>query len=219
MRLAFFILIAVPVFAQLDPQTISIAATRSIVLQPDQVVFDITVSSPLNATLDQVVAALSPLAVTSADLSGVGNSAGQLLQWNFTYAVPLSNLTATTASISAVQQRMTIRSMLSLSFTVAGTQVSQQLQQSQTCSDADLISDATAQAQTLAAAANLTLGPILKVSNVPAETAAVAQLFVPVTAVPVLSGVPLPSVSQPVTCSMLVEFQLSNPTQSSVRKP
>ena len=64
---------------------------------------------------------------------------------------------------------------LTLTFTVEGTQASQshKMQQSQPCSNADLIADATAQAQKLAAAAGLTLGPILRLSNAPSS----AQIY------------------------------------------
>lgn len=215
-RLLAVFIMAAPVFGQLKSNTLAITAARSIIAQPDQVVFGITITSPLNATLDQVVAALSPLTVTSADLTGVGNSTSQVLQWTFTYAAPLTNLSATIASISAVQQRMSVRNMLSLSFTVIGTQVSQQLQQAQTCSNADLISDATAQAQTIAAAANLTLGPILKLSNVPTESIYPAYLSLVSGA---FSAVLYAPASQPITCSLLVQFQLLATSQSAVRKP
>ena len=51
---------------------------------------------------------------------------------------------------------------LTLSFSIVGTQVSQQLAQSQTCSLSSLITAATTQAQSLAAAGGFTLGSILR---------------------------------------------------------
>ena len=54
---------------------------------------------------------------------------------------------------------------LTLTFAVQGTQVSQQLQQSQTCALSDLISDAQTQAQQLATAAGLGVGNILAMSG------------------------------------------------------
>ena len=59
---------AAPIFAQLPPYTLAVSATRSINLQPDQVVFGLTVGSSAAATLDQIVAALSGLGITSSNL-------------------------------------------------------------------------------------------------------------------------------------------------------
>ena len=211
-KLSLLLLAAAPLFAQLESHTLAISATRSINLQPDQAVFDLLVSSTAITSLDQIVGALSGLGVTSANLNGVDNSNPTTLQWSFTLAAPLSNLSATIGSLTRLQQTIAQNnSGLTLTFTVNGTQVSQQLQQSQSCSNADLIADATAQAQKLAAAAGLTLGTILKLSNVPVANA---------TAVPVnvaelgfffsgdFSDFLLGYVSSPVTCSLLVKFKL-----------
>jgi hypothetical protein len=211
-RLPIVLLAAAPLFAQLESHTLAISATRTINLQPDQVVFGLSVSSTAVTSLDQIVGALSGLGITSANLSGVDNSNPTTLQWSFTLVAPLSNLSATIGSLTKLQQTIAQNnSGLTLTFAVEGTQVSQQLQQSQSCSNADLIADATAQAQKLAAAAGLTLGTILKLSNVPvAGTTAVpvnvAELgsFVSGDFSDFLLGY-LPS---PVTCSLLVKFQL-----------
>jgi uncharacterized protein YggE len=90
---------------------------------------------------------------------------------------------------------------------VEGTQVSQQLQQSQTCSNADLVADATAQAQKLAAAAGLTLGPVLQLSN-----AGLNQTYAVLEVNP-LVGYVVPNnfvvdYASPVNCSLTVQFQL-----------
>lgn len=200
-------LVAGPLFGQLDPHTLTISATRSTYLQPDDAVFNLSVISSAATTVDQVVAALSALGVNSSNLTGVNNtSSPPNLQWNFNLAVPLSSLTATIGAITKLEQTITQNnSGLTLTFVVGGTQVSPQLQQSQSCSNSDLIADATAQAQKLAAAAGLTLGPILKLSNgslgQPTLVFASAILgdFVPANFEPGVS---------PVTCSLGVEFQL-----------
>ena len=187
--------------------TLTISATRSTYLQPDQVVFSLSVSSPVSTSLDQVVAALSGLGITSANLSGVGsNSTPPTQQWNFTLAVPISSLTATIGSITKLEQTFAQNNNgLTLTFSVNGTQVSQHLQESQSCSDSNLIADATAQAQKLAGAAEMTLGPILDLSNAPSTlTFGVPNSFVPVASAELLVG----SVSSPATCSLVVVFQL-----------
>jgi len=207
--LPFLLLMAAPVFGQLDPHTLTISATRSITLQPDQVLFSLSVSSGAATTLDQIVAALSGLGITSSNLSGViNNPTPPMFQWNFTLAAPLSNLTATIGSLTKLQQTITQNnSGLTLTFYLDGTQVSQQLQQSQSCSNSDLITDATAQAQKVSAAAGLTLGPIRSLSNTPLPEPALlyAGAFV---------GEVLPNnflvgyASTPVPCSLYVEFRL-----------
>ncbi len=217
-KLPLLLLAAVPLFAQLESHTLTISASRSINLQPDQVVFGLTVSSPASAGLDQIVSALAGVGITSANLTGVNNySAPQTLQWNFTLAAPLSNLSATIGSLTKLQQTIALNnSGLTLTFTVEGTQVSQQLQQSQSCSNADLITDATAQAQKLAAAAGLTLGPVRQLSNAPSLESSGPGYIVPVVAqrlggfleVGGFSTFFLGGAPSPVTCSLLVTFQL-----------
>ncbi len=168
--------------------------------------FGIAVSSRVN-TLDQIVGALAGLGITSANLSGINNDAAPQLRWAFTLAVPLSNLTATIGSLTKLEQTIAQNnSGLTLTFNVVGTQVSPQLQQSQSCSTSDLITDATAQAQKLAGAAGLAIGPILRLSSAPSiePTAARGYAFISGSFSDFLLG-PAPS---PVTCSLAVEFQL-----------
>jgi hypothetical protein len=210
-KFALILLAAAPVFAQLDSHTLAISATRSITPQPDQVVFGLSVNAAASTTLDQVVGALSGLGITEANLNGIGNLGP--FQWGFTLAAPLSKLSTTIGALIKLEQSIgQNNSGLTLTFTIEGTQASQQVQQLPSCSDAELIADATAQAQKLAAAAGLTLGPILRVSNVPgAQTYAVPNIVERVGFF-ALGGVseflfaaPAPS---PVTCSLLVKFQL-----------
>jgi hypothetical protein len=209
------LLLAAPAFGQIESHTVTISATRSLVLQPDQIVLQLTVSSNPSATLDQIVGALSGLGITDANLTGTYNSNPPTLTWNFSFTAPLANLTATIGSITKIEQTIAQNnSGLTLTFYIGGTQVSQQLQQAQTCPNSDLISDASAQAQKLASAAGLSLGPILRLSNAPrsqpAEPALVAENATLTGVVGAYSFneillTPLPS---PVTCSLSVQFQL-----------
>lgn len=204
-KIALLLLAAAPLFAQLDSHTVAISATRSINPQPDQVVFNLLVSSAASNTLDQVVAALSGLGITDANLNGISNLVP--FQWDFTLLAPLSKLSTTIGAIVKLEETIgQNNSGLALTFTLNGTQVSQQLQ---SCSDSDLVADATAHGQKLAAAAGLTLGPIIKVSNVSvAQTDAVptsAAYFAFGGFSEFLLSAPAPS---PVTCSLLVKFQL-----------
>lgn len=207
-KLPLLLLAVAPVFAQLPNNTLTITATRSIAIQPDQLVFGLTVSSGTGTSLNQIVAALASLGITSVNLSGVANNSPGL-QWSFTLAVPISNLTATINSLTTLQNTITQNnSGLTLTFIINGTEVSQQFQQSQqaqTCTNANLISDATAQAQKLASVAGMTVGPILQLFNVPLTGSVVPNNY----AVAVLGIVFNPvTYSAPVTCSLSVRFQL-----------
>jgi uncharacterized protein YggE len=210
-KIALILFAAAPVFAQLDSHTLAISATRSITPQPDQVVFGLSVNAASSTTLDQVVSALSGLGVTDANLNGISNPGP--FQWSFTLVAPLSKLSTTIASLIKIEQTIgQNNSGLTLTFTIEGTQASQLVQQLPSCSDAELIADATAQAQKLATAAGLTLGPIIRVSSVPAaQTYAVPNIvervgsFVSGDFSQFLFAAPVLS---PVTCSLLVKFEL-----------
>jgi len=166
-------------FAQLDSNSITVSASNNTTLQPDQALFSVSVQSSINTGLDDVLAALQGSGITAANFSGV-NTQGQTiatlgtipptqaptLTWSFTLPAPLANIKATVASLTTVQQNIAkLNNGLMLSFSIVGTQVSQQLVQSQTCSLSGLIAAATMQAQNLAAASGLTLGAILALSS------------------------------------------------------
>jgi hypothetical protein len=88
------------------------------------------------------------------------------LQWLFTLAAPVGKIKATIASLTALQQSIAQNnSGITLTFQVQGTQVSTELIQSQTCAAKDLVADAQAQAQNVAAAAGLAIGPIVAISD------------------------------------------------------
>src|ERR1700735_261322 len=118
-KLPLLLLAAAPLFDPLESPTLTIPAPRSINLQPEQVVFDLLVSSAAITSLDQIVGALSGLGITSANLNGVNNSNPTTLQWSFTLAAPLSNLSATIGSLTRLQQTIAQNnSGLTLTFTV-----------------------------------------------------------------------------------------------------
>lgn len=166
-------------FGQLDSNSITVTASNNVILQPDQAVFSVTVTSPLTTGLDDVLTALAGSGITSANFAGVstqnvisviGGPGTQvpppMLVWSFTLAAPLANTKATVASLTTLQQNIAkANNGLTLSFSIVGMQVSQQLAQSQTCSFSNLIATATMQAQALAAVGGVTLGSILALSS------------------------------------------------------
>jgi hypothetical protein len=168
-------------FGQLDSNSVTVTSSHNTAPLPDQAVFSVTVTSGSGTSLTDVVSALQGSGITLANLSGVttlssGSPTGigipppgpftPPLYWTFTLVVPLANTMATVAMLTGLQQTVPQKnSSLTLSFSIQGTQVSQQLLQSQPCVISDLLTDARAQAQTLAASGGRILSGILALSS------------------------------------------------------
>ena len=212
-RLTFFLLIlSVPAaFGQLDSNSVTVTAGRSLAQQPDQVLFGITVQSGFNTSLDEVVAALHGSGITAANFAGMSTGPNpilsaspvvQSLQWVFSLPVPLAKIKDTIATLTALQKNIAQQNNgLMLSFNVQGTQVSAQAQQAHPCVPSDLLADARAQAQKLADAAGLSLGAVLAMASgtsAPSGVAATSIAGLLLSAPPVLPSV----------CSMTVKFAL-----------
>ena len=186
-------------FGQPEPN-ITITATRTNNVQPDQVLIGLRVTSGTTAGLDDIAGALSGAGITGANFAGVYTStiyttSGGLptpqneLFWSFTLTTPLSKLSATLTQVISAQQTMSANnSGLALTFFVEGIQVSPQLQQSQPCSQAALLSDAQLWAKQEANAAGVSAGPILSIAT-PGAVYARSTVF-------------------NLTCSLTVQFQL-----------
>jgi hypothetical protein len=220
-RWPFFLLIlSVPAaFAQLDSNSVTVSATRSMSQQPDQVLFAVNVQSGLNTSLDDVVGALQGSGITAANFSGVSMGPNLIfavvgpqpappimaspLQWIFSLPVPLAKIKDTIAMLTALQQSIAKQNNgLMLSFSVQGTQVSAQSQQSHVCPTSDLLADARAQAQKLADAAGLNLGSVLAMSSGTSASGYVGSA-VSIAGALVFAPPVLPSV-----CAMTVKFAL-----------
>jgi hypothetical protein len=194
------------VFGQLDSNTVTIQASRYANLTPDQVVFSVSVSASPNTSLDQVVAALANSGISAANFVGVtgGTDAQSPLQWLFTLAAPLTKIKATVASLTALQQSIANNnSGLTLMFQVQGPRFSSGLLQSQVCPMTDLVADALAQAQNVAAAAGLFIGPIVAISDGTSVVGTVST-GVPVSIVAEFD----PSSVLPSGCFLEVKFKL-----------
>jgi uncharacterized protein YggE len=160
-------------FGQLDSNSITVTASNNANLQPDQAIFSVSVQSGFNTGLDDVIAALQGSGITTANFSQLGTvqnynngASTSSLQWYFILPAPLANTKATVATLTTLQQNIAMANNgLTMSFSIVGTQVSQQLAQSQTCSLASLVTAATTQAQSLAASGSFTLGSILALSS------------------------------------------------------
>lgn len=178
-RYAALLFLPALVLAQTPTNSVTVTASRPGTVQPDQVVFSVTVDGPLTMTLDQAVAALQGAGITAANFSSVGTTQVYsqqqpqiLLEWRFTLVADLSNLKSTAATLTTIQQNVAKqKNGMSVGFSVQGTQVSPKAAQAQQCSLADLLTDARAQAVKLASAANLTVGPVLAILGGTATTA------------------------------------------------
>lgn len=205
LRYALLLLLPLLAAAQTASNSVTVTASRNTTVQPDQAVLSISVDGPLNATLDDAVAALQGSGITVANFSGVGTTqvfAGQqmqtFLEWRFSLAVDLANLKTTMATLSGIQQNVAKqKNGMSVGISVQGTQVSQKQAQSQSCSLSDLMADARAQAAKLASAASMTVGGVLAVSGGSTTTATSA------------GGSALSSVVSLPVCALTVRFALS----------
>jgi hypothetical protein len=199
---------SLPAFGQLTPNSLTVTATRNNSLQPDQVIFSLSLTTGLDATRDDAIAALQGLSITPANFNGVntvqsytGQSSQTLLQWSFVYPADLTNMKTTIGMLNSVQKSIAQnKNGMSLSYSVQGTQVSARLAQSQPCVIADLIADAKAQALKMAGAAGMGVGSILAVSST-TSTASASNSFSGSS-----GSLAYPN-AQPV-CSLTVKFAL-----------
>lgn len=97
-----FVLSVSLAYGQLESNSITVTASRSAAVQPDQAVFGVSVSSSISTSLDDVLAALAGVGITITDFSGVNSivylldpSTGRsifpqpALVWTFTLPVSL----------------------------------------------------------------------------------------------------------------------------------
>ncbi len=234
MRVFCLLLVAASLaVAQLDDNTITVTASRSVNVQPDQVLILVSVQAAPTATLDDVLALLPGTGVSVANLNSVSSPTlqvpsgplapgGQLTNWSFTLAVPFEKLKDTLAALSRAQQALAGNSAgppaaSNLTYYLETLQVSQELQNSQQCAYPALVSDARRQAQTLAGLAGGTLGPILALSQgagaVPAyvydpltRQGDFSQILGIISYSGFLLGTPVPAA----TCSLTVQFKLQH---------
>jgi hypothetical protein len=152
---------------------VTVTASRTVNIPPDQAVVGVSVNTATTGTLDDAMAGLVGSGMTGSNFAGVstvqsysGSDTVTQLQWSFTTTTDLSALKSTLTLLAGVQQAVAAKNNgTSISFGVQYTQVSQKAAQSQPCSLSGLIFDARTQAQQLAAAANMTVGQVLAISG------------------------------------------------------
>jgi hypothetical protein len=134
--------------------SLTVTASRPANAAADLVVLSVDVSTPNDTGRDAVFAALQGSIVTPANFTGLGSSyqyvVGNLLSsngldWRFSVTAPIGNFKSTVTQLQALQQSVAQKKNgMSVSFSVSGTQVSPQAQQSITCAATDLLADARA---------------------------------------------------------------------------
>src|ERR1051325_3915927 len=101
--LLLFAALAPFAFAQLDDNTITVTATRSFILQPDQVVIGVVVTAQGDAGLDDLLPLLDGTNITAANLTGAFQSVQNETQWSFRVTVPLAKMTDELKSLEAAR--------------------------------------------------------------------------------------------------------------------
>ncbi len=198
-------------FGHMDSNSVTVSVNRESTVQPDQAIIAVYVNAGVGTSFNDVVAAVQSAGITAANLSGVRMVTGppvpsadgrgpatpvSVVEWAFGLAVPLSKVNDTLTALTKLQTAMAQQNYgLPLAFGLQGTQISPQLQLAQTCSTTDLLADARAQAQKLADAAALTLGPILALASSTSASLGYAPT--------VISRLSLPG------CSVTVKFGLT----------
>jgi uncharacterized protein YggE len=180
---------AVPLAAQIVNNTVTVTASQNSTAQPDEAVFSVTVTSVgAGTSLDQIVAAVSGLGITAANLVQITNTGFLVsfsgtppssppvpLNWIFQLVVPFSKLKDTTAALAALQKSISQNnSGLTLSFALSGTRVS--AQQAPACNLANLVSQARAQAQDIVSAAGLKAGAVVGLTSAASNGAPLCSL-------------------------------------------
>ncbi len=161
--------------AQVTPTSVTVTAVRNANLQPDQIVFVVSVDTPLEATRDDVVSVLKGTGISAANFYAVRSTSSYDyviedystgLEWSFTLTAPIADMKTTIGVLSVLQKNIAANHRgYKMFFGLQGPVVSQEAQQTQACSPQDLISDARVQAQKLASATGASVGPVLAISG------------------------------------------------------
>jgi hypothetical protein len=168
MRLLLFLLAgATAAFGQLDDNTLVVTATRTTSLQQDRAMIILNLTTPEATALDDAIAALQGTGVSATDLNGVASSFdGQTLLWSFGKTVPFAQLKSSLAALTGIQSSLTQKKNgLTLNYFVAG-QVSAEAQNAEAlCPMPTLVADARTQAQRVADAAGVRVGPVISMTQ------------------------------------------------------
>lgn len=205
-------------FAQLDPYTLTVTASRAVTTTPDQVSLGVFVTSPQSASLADVLAIVQAVGLTQANLinvtAGTGTNPEPLVYWTFTTTVSYSGMKDAITKFNALQSAVMKKNpAFDINFGVSGVQTSPQAVAAQTCPMATLMADARGQAQALAQAAGFGLGSISTITDsggIGIGGVGVAQSAG--STFNIATGIVQPyyaSPSQVLICTIIVKFKLT----------
>ena len=219
--LYLLVVLCTAAFAQLDSDTITIAAIgQTAVFQPDEVRVWVYVDAIQGTDLAGVLTALAGVPVTERDLISVGQPAGVIIgcfpgaggckattPWTFSFTTPLVKLKETLATLARVAAARQPGISVSYSFSSEGSNAA-----APECAYPTLISQARRHAENVAAAAGLRVGAIVAMSDGSGgghtnPQGAVVAIFDPLTSVPsawFASTIPAPSPA----CTAVVQYKL-----------
>ena len=145
-------------FAQLDSDTLTVTSSRTVTSVSDEVNVTVYVDANPNSTLDGILATLQPTGLAAANLVNV-YPFGPYTEWTFRLIGPYSKLKDMLAPVL----RFPTNSDLQVRYSVFPASV--RPQSADACAWSALVSDAQAEAQRLAVAAGVRVGPILALSD------------------------------------------------------
>lgn len=158
--------------ADLDNNTVTVTASRTINVQPDQVSFYVDVITAQAVGLDDVLSALKGTGISATDLNSVYGESNETSRWSFLLLVPFSAMTARIAALNQIQAKLLQPDgSPALTFTLNGAQVSAEARAAQACPLPALVADARKQADAMAAAAAMRTGAITVISDQPLSVA------------------------------------------------
>jgi hypothetical protein len=184
------------------PQSINITASRTPASPPDEVVLSLQLDTDITSGFDEVSNMLAAVGITGATFVGAQtpflSTLAPRLEWSFTLPAPLAKLNAVLAQLIAAQKT------IPLTFYLYSVRTSAQSKPA--CPETGLVADARAQADKIAAAAGVSVGTIVSISDgVTTNYSVVIGDFLPVPLSPdrfTLSSKPQGF------CSLAVQFQL-----------
>src|SRR6266851_140131 len=101
MRFTILFLTCGLAFAQLETNTVTITASRNVSVVADQVVYRLSLTTDVSATLDDVVGQLGGAGITAANLSHVWGRGDPVrsVEWSLELVTPFSKMKETVAAL------------------------------------------------------------------------------------------------------------------------
>ncbi|MGA2130674.1 MAG: hypothetical protein ABSH50_00030 [Bryobacteraceae bacterium] len=153
-------------YGQVATDAVTVSVSQPLTSPPSDVVFAVTVNSPLGAAISDAVAPVASVGITAGNLTNVTSTvvpnptAPPALAWNFQLTVPFANQKAIATALVALEGSLAQNGNgFSLSFSLSGS--SPYGPSPQACNVPGLLASARTQAQSLALAAGQNLGSIM----------------------------------------------------------